>query len=115
MRRSTPSLPMAPIWSFRSRSRSGGVPAFLAEYRSQILAPLAFGADGMATSVIATGPFKVTELQAPMSLKTERNEAYWGDKPAIAKASYSAIGRAETRALMVESGGADFVFLKGNM
>jgi peptide/nickel transport system substrate-binding protein len=50
-----------------------------------------------------------------MSLKTERNEAYWGDKPAIAKASYSAIGRAETRALMVESGGADFVFLKGNM
>jgi peptide/nickel transport system substrate-binding protein len=93
----------------------GALPAFLAEYRSQILAPSAFGADGMATSVIATGPFKVTELQAPMSLKTERNEAYWGDKPAIAKASYSAIGRAETRALMVESGGADFVFLKGNM
>jgi peptide/nickel transport system substrate-binding protein len=91
------------------------LPAFLAEYRSQILAPLAYGVDGMATSVIATGPFKVTGLQAPMSLKTERDEAYWGDKPAIAKASYSAIGRAETRALMVESGGADFVFLKGNM
>lgn len=88
----------------------GALPAFLAEYRSQILAPSAYSADGMATSVIATGPFKVTELQAPMSLKTERNEAYWGDKPAIEKASYSAIGRAETRALMAESGDADFVF-----
>ncbi|WP_394689496.1 ABC transporter substrate-binding protein [Hoeflea sp.] len=88
----------------------GALPAFLAEYRSQILAPSAYGADGKATAVIATGPFKVTEMQAPMSLKTERNEAYWGEKPTIEKASYSAIGRAETRALMAESGDADFVF-----
>lgn len=88
----------------------GALPAFLAEYRSQILAPSAYSADGMATSVIATGPFKVTELQAPMSLRTKRNETYWGDKPAIENASYSAIGRAETRALMAESGDADFVF-----
>ena len=86
------------------------LPAFLAEYRSQILAPRAYGPDGMATSVIATGPFKVTDMQAPLSLRTERNEAYWGAKPAIARASYSAIGRAETRALMAESGDADFVF-----
>jgi peptide/nickel transport system substrate-binding protein len=33
----------------------GALPGFLAEYRSQILAPSAYGADGMATSVIATG------------------------------------------------------------
>jgi peptide/nickel transport system substrate-binding protein len=91
------------------------LPAFLAEYRSQILAPSAYGADGMATSVIATGPVQGDRVAGPMSLKTERNEAYWGDKPAITKASYSAIGRAETRALMAESGDADFVFLKGNM
>jgi peptide/nickel transport system substrate-binding protein len=65
----------------------GALPAFLAEYRSQILAPSAYGADGIATSVIATGPFKVTELQAPMSLKTKRNGhvVKLDDRPAMAR------------------------------
>ncbi len=88
----------------------GALPAFLAEYRSQILAPSSYGADGMATSVIGTGPFKITEMQPPMSLKSDRNESYWGDKAKVAKATYAAVGRAETRALMAESGDADFVF-----
>ncbi|VVT16389.1 ABC transporter substrate-binding protein [Hoeflea sp. EC-HK425] len=65
----------------------GALPAFLAEYRSKILAPSAYGADGIATSVIATGPFKVTELQAPMSLKTKRNGhvVKLDDRPAMAR------------------------------
>lgn len=86
------------------------LPAFLAEYRSQVLAPASYGADGMAVSVIGTGPFKVTELQAPLSLKAERYDAYWGEAPKIEKVTYSAVSRAETRALMAESGDAEFVF-----
>lgn len=86
------------------------LPAFLAEYRSQILAPAAYGSDGMAIAVSGTGPFKITDLQAPMSLKAERFEGYWGEKARLTKVSYSAVGRAETRALMAESGDADFVF-----
>lgn len=90
--------------------RFGALPAFLAENRSQILAPASYGSDGMATAVIGTGPYKVTDLRAPLSLKAERHDGYWGEKAKIAKASYAAVGRAETRALMAESGDADFVF-----
>jgi peptide/nickel transport system substrate-binding protein len=88
----------------------GALAAFLAEYRSQILAPASYGEDGMATSVIGTGPYKISDMQPPLSMKADRNESYWGEKAKIAKASYAAVGRAETRALMAESGDADFVF-----
>ena len=88
----------------------GALPAFLAEYRSQILAPASYGPDGMATSVIGTGPFRITQIQPPMSLAAERHEGYWGEKAKIARVSYSAVGRAESRALMAESGDAEFVF-----
>jgi peptide/nickel transport system substrate-binding protein len=83
--------------------------AFLAENRAQILAPAAYeGADVKA--VIGTGPFKLTKLEAPQSLSVERFADYWGQKPEIEKATYLSVSRAETRALMAESGDADYVF-----
>ena len=83
--------------------------AFLAENRAQILAPAAYeGADVKA--VIGTGPFKLTKLEAPQSLAVERFADYWGVKPEIEKATYLSVSRAETRALMAESGDADYVF-----
>lgn len=83
--------------------------AFLAENRAQILAPAAYeGADVKA--VIGTGPFKLTKLEAPQSLSVERFAGYWGQKPEIEKATYLSVSRAETRALMAESGDADYVF-----
>ncbi len=86
------------------------LPAFLAEYRSQILAPASYGADGMATAVIGTGPYKVATLTPPQSLTATAFPGYWGAAPAIAEVSYAAVGRAETRALMAESGDAEFVY-----
>ncbi|MCU0912634.1 MAG: ABC transporter substrate-binding protein [Rhodobacteraceae bacterium] len=86
------------------------LPAFLAEARTQILAPSAYGADGQAISVIGTGPYAVTELTPPLSLKATAFAEYWGAAPHVPEVTYTAVGRAETRALMAESGDADFVF-----
>lgn len=82
--------------------------AVLAEYRSQILAPAAYdGTD--VVQVIGTGAFRVTGMAPPLQLQAERFDGYWGAAPAIAHATYQAVGRAETRALMAESGDADYV------
>ncbi|KQZ63187.1 ABC transporter substrate-binding protein [Rhizobium sp. Root149] len=83
--------------------------AFLAESRAQILAPASYaGAD--VKSIIGSGPFKLTKLEAPQSLAVERFDGYWGAKPEIEQARYLSVSRAETRALMAESGDADYVF-----
>ncbi len=60
--------------------------------------------------MIGTGPYRVEELSPPQKMKTVAFKDYWGEQPAIQKASYLAAGRAETRALMAESGDADMVF-----
>ncbi|MBK8160993.1 MAG: ABC transporter substrate-binding protein [Rhodospirillaceae bacterium] len=86
------------------------LPAYLAEYRSQILAPAAYGPDGQAVNAIGTGPYRVVTMTPPQSVTAEAFPAYWGEKPQIEKASYTAVGRAETRALMAESGDAEFVY-----
>lgn len=86
------------------------LPAFFSEYRSLIYAPSAYAADGSVTQVIGTGAYRVTKLEAPFRLEAEAFAEYWGAAPAIGRASYQAVGRAETRALLAESGDADYVF-----
>ncbi len=78
----------------------------LAESRSQILALSSWDAQGNITRIIGSGPFMLTAFQPPQSLAVKRFEAYWGEKPHIAAASYLSSGRAETRALLAESGDA---------
>lgn len=84
--------------------------AVLAESRSQILALSSWDAQGTITRIIGCGPFRLTAFKPPQSLSVERFNDYWGTKPAIAAASYLSTGRAETRALLAESGDADYVF-----
>ncbi|WP_071796722.1 ABC transporter substrate-binding protein [Natronohydrobacter thiooxidans] len=86
------------------------LPAYLAESRSQILAPAAYGADGQGLAVIGTGPYRVTALTPPLSMRATEFADYWGDAPHVPDVTYTAVSRAETRALMAESGDADFVF-----
>ncbi len=83
--------------------------AFLAHNTVQILAPASYAADDTVTSVIGTGPFRLGALEPPLKFSVTRFDGYWGDKPAIAQAHYLAAGRGETRALMAESGDADYV------
>lgn len=86
------------------------LPAFLAEYRSQILAPASYAADGTVTQVIGTGPYQIDNFAPPLALDAENFADYWGEAPGIDKVAYRAVGRAETRALLAESGDAEIVF-----
>jgi len=86
------------------------LPAFLAEFRSQILAPASYGADGAGVEIIGTGPYRITSMAPPLSLDATAYPDYWGPAPHIEDVSYSGVSRVETRALMAESGEAEFVF-----
>lgn len=85
------------------------LPAFLAEYRTGILAPAAYGADGTVTALIGTGAFRVTVLEPPLRLEAVRFEGYWGAPAKLDAIHYAGVSRAETRALMAESGDAGLV------
>lgn len=86
------------------------LPAFFSEYRSLIYAPSAYAADGSVGEVIGTGAYRVTRLEAPLRLEMEAFADYWGSPAGIGTVVYQAVGRAETRALLAESGDADYVF-----
>ncbi|WP_424926798.1 ABC transporter substrate-binding protein [Amaricoccus tamworthensis] len=86
------------------------LPAYLAEFRSQILAPASYGPDGAGIEIIGTGPYRITAMEPPLSLDATAFADYWGEAPKISDVSYSGVSRVETRALMAESGDADFVF-----
>lgn len=86
------------------------LPAFLAHATTIIPAPASFDADGTPVRFVGTGPFKVTGFTPPQSVSLARNDAYWGVAPRLESATYLASSRAETRALLAESGDADMVF-----
>ncbi|MDD1781171.1 ABC transporter substrate-binding protein [Enterovibrio sp. ZSDZ35] len=82
------------------------LPAMLVEYRSAIISPSSIK-DGNVVEVVGTGPYKVAEFSPPIKMTVEAFEDYWGKSAVIDKAAYHGISRAETRALMAESGDAD--------
>jgi len=86
------------------------LPSLLAHATTVIPAPGASDAEGVPTKLIGTGPFRVTEFSPPQAVEMARFDDYWGKAPMIETASYLAAGRAETRALLAESGDADLVF-----
>lgn len=86
------------------------LPAILAHSSTIIPAPASFDSDGKPHSAIGTGPFKVEKLTPPQSLSAVRFDDYWGEPAKLLSTSYLAVKRAETRALMAESGDADLVF-----
>jgi peptide/nickel transport system substrate-binding protein len=58
---------------------------------------------------VATGPFKVKSFDE-RSLVVVRNDAYWGDKPAVGQVDFSYIADAQTLQLSVRSGQIDGTF-----
>lgn len=86
------------------------LPAFLAHATTIIPAKSAFDAEGKPSALIGTGAFAVSAFTPPQSISLVRNETYWGEKAKLETANYLAAGRAETRALLAESGDADIVF-----
>ena len=86
------------------------LPALLAHATTIIPSPTAFDGEGNPVALIGTGPFRVEAFTPPQSLTLVRNDAYWGTVPELTSITYLAAGRAETRALLAESGDADMVF-----
>ena len=86
------------------------LPAFLAEFRSQILSPASYAPDGTGIAIIGTGPYRITQMEPPLSLDATAFADYWGAAPHITDVTYSGVSRVETRALMAETGEAEFVF-----
>jgi len=56
-----------------------------------------------------TGPYKLVRWQKGTEVALERNNAYWGKKPALAKAIYKIVEEWSTRKLMLLQGDADAV------
>lgn len=79
------------------------LPAMMAEYSSGIVALT----DGAVDTLIGTGPYSVTEMSPPNQMRVTAYEGYWGQTAVIPDAIYHAVSRAETRALMAESGDAE--------
>ncbi|MDH2925093.1 peptide/nickel transport system substrate-binding protein [Nicoletella semolina] len=85
-------------------------PSFLTHYTTLILAPEAYNQQGEVTSLIGTGRFKATKIEAPQKLETVRFEDYWGTKPQLMHANYLSSGRSESRMLMAQSDPTALVF-----
>lgn len=79
------------------------LPAMLAEYSSGIVALK----NGAVETLIGTGPYRVTEMSPPNQMRVTAYDGYWGKAAVIPGAIYHAVSRAETRALMAESGDAE--------
>lgn len=92
------------------REPFSALPGMLAHSTALILTPASYAADGSVAAAIGTGPYRVVELAPPQSMRLEAFGGYWGPAPRIRQARYLAAGRAETRALLAESGDAALVF-----
>ncbi|MGQ3073864.1 MAG: ABC transporter substrate-binding protein [Ferrovibrionaceae bacterium] len=83
--------------------------SFLADSAALILAPASYGDKGDVLSIIGTGPYRLAEFKPPQHMMVERFDGYWGKPATIAKATYLATHRSETRTVMAESGDAQIV------
>lgn len=63
-------------------------------------------ADKAVNDPVGTGPFKLSSF-TPQTVVLEAFDGYWGEKPAIARASYVWRPESSIRAAMVETGEAD--------
>ncbi len=86
------------------------LPALLAHSSAIILAQSSFDAEGAPQDVVGTGPYRVTAIVPPQTMELARFDDYWGPKPAFAEVRFLSASRAETRALMAESGDAQLVY-----
>lgn len=96
----------------RTSQPLAAMPAFLAHSATQILAPSSYDDAGAVRRVVGSGPYRVRSMDPPLRMEVERFDAWsGGPRPAIERVTYSVVPRAETRAVMAESGQADLVFI----
>jgi peptide/nickel transport system substrate-binding protein len=94
----------------RTKTPFSHLPAVLVDYASIILAPASWGGDGKVAKVIATGPFRITGQDGKTVVEMERFDRYWGEKPQVARARYTAIANGDTRTNVAVAGDQDLIF-----
>jgi peptide/nickel transport system substrate-binding protein len=65
------------------------------------------GQDGFVKAPVGTGPYKLTDYQLNSRVVLERNEAYWGPKPAMRNVTIQIIKDPSARVAAVQSGQVD--------
>jgi peptide/nickel transport system substrate-binding protein len=95
MRFSSPA-PTAPQWL-----------AFLGSY----VVPKAYmekvGVDGFRDKPVGSGPYRLVEYQLNARIVLERNERYWGRKPALRRVTFDIVKDPSARVAAVQSGQLD--------
>ncbi|MDE2574096.1 MAG: hypothetical protein KGL55_02170 [Rhodospirillales bacterium] len=95
MRFSSPA-PTAPVWL-----------AFLGSF----VVPKTYlehvGADGFRAKPVGTGPYKLAEYEMNARIVLERNDAYWGPKPALKRVTIEIIKDPSARVAAIQSGQID--------
>lgn len=84
--------------------------ALLAHSSTAVLAPASYDSSGQVRAIVGTGPYRVTALGLPQHVHAEAFDGYDGPRPAIRATRYLSASRAETRALMAESGQAHLAY-----
>lgn len=86
---------------------------YLASSRGDIICKKAveeMGDEEFGRHPIGTGPFKFKDWKSGVSVELERNEDYWGEKPAYSSLTFKFITEAANRAIEVETGGVDVAY-----
>ncbi|KQQ45091.1 ABC transporter substrate-binding protein [Duganella sp. Leaf126] len=94
----------------RLRRPFAPLPYLFTQYGTQLLAPSSFAADGRVTAIVGSGPYRIKSITLPQMFETEFAATWNGDAPAVRRARYISVSRAETRALMAQSRQADLAF-----
>ncbi|MBS9720977.1 ABC transporter substrate-binding protein [Tianweitania sp. BSSL-BM11] len=66
-----------------------------------------FGYAWLKTNYAGSGPFKIRDWRANEILVMERNDNYYGEKPALARVIYRHVKESATQRLMLETGDID--------
>jgi peptide/nickel transport system substrate-binding protein len=66
--------------------------------------------EAMSSEIVGSGPYKFVEWRKGQDLTVERNENYWGEKPAIREFTYRFIPDTNTLIAALESGEVSFIY-----
>lgn len=96
--------------TIRLRHPFASLLALLSHSSAQILAPASFGPNGAVRAIIGSGPYRIAALEPPQRFSVQAFDGWQGARPAVRRASYLSVGRAEMRALMAEAGQAELAY-----
>lgn len=86
------------------------LPAFLAQSATAVLAPGSFDADGRATRMVASGPYRLLRNDGGTRLEFEAVAREGEPMPAVRRVLYLGVENGDTRARMAEAGEAELAY-----